>query len=999
MKYFTLFILFVVAFQTKASSYFQQEVNTTIHVRLDTADDKLIADISFVYHNHSNDTLTEIWMHIWPNAYQSESTELGDQLLRMRQESFYFSDESAKGRIDKLDFTVNGKHVEWDYHLKHRDICRVKLNAPLLPNDSIEVQTPFVVKLPEAGISRLGYSRDSYQISQWFPKPAVYDNEGWHPMAYLSQGEFYSEFGSYNVFIRVPLNYKVAASGQLLNQTELDWYKNLDGKSSGSVPHPFAKDSTHKTLHYTLQNVHDFAWFANPDFIIDYDTTTLQNGHAVNCWAFYLDENKYYWDKSQSYIKRSTQFYSDEVGYYPYNNITAVDGSITAGGGMEYPTITVIGEVSSDKTLEEIIMHEIGHNWFYGMLGFNERDKPWLDEGLNTFYELLYMTKYYPEMDMLEAEFGPGIPSHWFGMDSYSILTKSYFASLFMETRNLDKPFDLHSLDYSMVNYFISVYLKPSLYLYTVREYLGREEWHLIMTGFFDEWKYRHPTEENFLTYIETHASKDISWFRNEVVHKTGNADFKFTSAKENEDGSWVLGIKNTGEMRIPVLVTAFNKDNKGVHTQWVAPFEKNQEIRFPKGDYKRFVIDTAFISSDYRLRNNQIRAKGILKRAKNPLPKLLYALPQTNRYPNNWLPVIAWSHPNKFMFGAAFYNDWVFEEKWQYRVMPLYAASNNSLNGSFQTYRNFYPKSVLQRVSLGVGGRTYARSIDDLGPYIEGEEELKFRMLNVSLDIDFKNKALKHRDLERLRIGYRVVSKDALSYYRGFVGLTYKKEDERYDIFYVKYKYERNRTLYPFSLNVDLEQYSTQVKLSAEFQYKIPYKKEGKGLRIRAFAGTFVGQKTFDYGDQFQLSSWGGGDDYLYEDLYAGRDVGIGNGMWGHQMMEREGGFAVPSFIRSGTWLASANFETTTPFPKFIRLYANVAALPFTEDVNYYTELGLQLNLIKDIVKVYIPVFYSSDIRIMNELNRIQFFEQNIRFQIDFNKLNAFEYLRRVKL
>jgi hypothetical protein len=197
-------------------------VNYTIEVALNDKDHTLNGFESIEYINNSPDTLTFIWFHIWPNAYKTDKTAFSDQLLENGNTDFYFSDKNQKGYINRLDFKVNNKTAAIQDHPEHIDIVKVILPSPLPPGQKTILTTPFHVRLP-FNFSRGGYDGDTYQVTQWYPKPAVYDRQGWHPMPYLDQGEFYSEFGSYDVSITVPDNYVVGATGVLQNQDEKEW--------------------------------------------------------------------------------------------------------------------------------------------------------------------------------------------------------------------------------------------------------------------------------------------------------------------------------------------------------------------------------------------------------------------------------------------------------------------------------------------------------------------------------------------------------------------------------------------------------------------------------------------------------------------------------------------------------------------------------------------------------------------------------------------------------
>ncbi len=200
-------------------NYFQQEVNYTIKASLDDRQHSLSAEISMVYTNRSPDELGEIWMHCWPNAYASRRSAFARQKAGQQDGEFYFAPDSSMGGLKKLDFRVDGQQVKWSFDPKNPDIARLQLPRPLAPGGSITISTPFELDIP-ASFSRLGHVGQSYQMTQWFPKPAVYDTRGWHPIPYLDQGEFYSEFGSFDVTLTLPANYVVGATGVLQNPEE-----------------------------------------------------------------------------------------------------------------------------------------------------------------------------------------------------------------------------------------------------------------------------------------------------------------------------------------------------------------------------------------------------------------------------------------------------------------------------------------------------------------------------------------------------------------------------------------------------------------------------------------------------------------------------------------------------------------------------------------------------------------------------------------------------------
>ncbi|SVC09595.1 uncharacterized protein METZ01_LOCUS262449, partial [marine metagenome] len=223
----TFLLLINISLLFGAKDYFQQHVAYTIEVTLDDSAHTLHANEKIIYTNNSPDTLQFIWFHLWPNAYKNTETAFAKQGERFLSTRFLFSDEEDRGYIDSLDFSVDGVDAKWDYHSEWIDVAKVELPVKLAPGGQTVIETPFFVKLPEV-FSRLGHTGKHYEITQWYPKPAVYDHLGWHPMPYLDMGEFYSEFGSFDVKITLPENYRIMATGDLIDgEEEYAWLDSL----------------------------------------------------------------------------------------------------------------------------------------------------------------------------------------------------------------------------------------------------------------------------------------------------------------------------------------------------------------------------------------------------------------------------------------------------------------------------------------------------------------------------------------------------------------------------------------------------------------------------------------------------------------------------------------------------------------------------------------------------------------------------------------------------
>jgi hypothetical protein len=499
--------------------YWQQQVNYTIDVKLNDSVHTLDGFAKIEYINNSPDTLHFIWFHIWPNAYKNDKTAFSDQLLENGRKDFYFSDNSQRGYINQLDFRAGGETAVMEDHPQHIDVVKVILPQPLAPGKKVEITTPFHVQLPFI-FSRSGHIGKSYQVTQWYPKPAVYDTKGWHPMPYLDQGEFYSEFGAYDVRITIPKDYALASTGELQSEE---------------------RTGNQVERRYKQNNVHDFAWFADKEFIVKQDTLQLPSGRIIKLFNYYTSKEAKLWENAIQYMKDALTFRSMVLGEYPYNVASIVQGPGVGAGGMEYPTITVLSGITTAKELDFIIEHELGHNWFYGILATNERAHPWMDEGMNSYYDLRYLQWKYgsTNVGLLEGlTGGKGIKNKFPG-------DEVAFAIDLVSSVKKDQPVSTRSEDFTLYNYNALAYMATARHMQDMAS-TNPAAFDSAMKVYYEKWKFKHPYPDDFWSTL---------------TQATGNAYPQQQSI--NETGVWPAFEKK----RQPKVTGFFNmKDYKKYH-------------------------------------------------------------------------------------------------------------------------------------------------------------------------------------------------------------------------------------------------------------------------------------------------------------------------------------------------------------------------------------------------------------------------------------------------
>ncbi|EDM38801.1 aminopeptidase, putative [Pedobacter sp. BAL39] len=523
MKKYLLTLLFIGFYSLTFAQeqYWQQSVSYDIDVALNDKTNTLKGAEKVVYKNNSPTTLDFIWFHIWPNAYKQESTALFQQLkndtARVKKlEKYTF------GSIDGLNFKVNGVKAQTEAHSnpQYIDIIKVKLNTPLKPGESVTITTDFNVKLPSY-FSRSGFADGEFMVCQWYPKPAVFDKSGWHEFPYLDMGEFYADYADFKVNITLPSDYIVGATGTLQNTDELAAYKSLGaknvknrtGKPSLYTP---KKGKATKTLSYVMNNVPDFAWFADKNFVIQYDTAKLAS-KTVDVFTYYHNKEKSLWVNSVDYAKDAVKRYSGWIGEYEYPVVQVVEGPANnASGGMEYPTITLITSPdASVERLDGVITHEVGHNWFMSMLGSNERMHTWLDEGLNSYFQFRYEAEKYKSNSI----FGDAIPENIRALPVQQFQNALYNAMLNIP---MQSPIETPAADFaSSDEYGLISYVKAALWLHILESEVGREKMDKAFQDYFSKWKNKHPQPEDLKAAFEASLGLNLDGYFN-LLNKQG---------------------------------------------------------------------------------------------------------------------------------------------------------------------------------------------------------------------------------------------------------------------------------------------------------------------------------------------------------------------------------------------------------------------------------------------------------------------------------------------
>lgn len=959
------------------TSYFQQEVRYKINVQLNDEAHTLSGQVDLTYTNRSTTTLDKIYFHLWANAFQNQKTAFAKQLLNLQDNSFYFAAPDELGGYENIEFKAEGQAISWNLDPENADIAILRLSKPLAPNQQLKLNIPFTLQIPFA-FSRLGHLGQNYYVTQWYPKPAVFDHEGWHPIPYLHQGEFYSEFGTYEVEITVPKAYKVGATGNRVKSTSSDL----------------------KTIRFQAQNVHDFAWFASKDFQVQQDTFKLPGGKSIKINVLAEPDYEGWWKEAIRYSRESLSFFSKQIGEYPYDQFTTVLGGNGFNQGMEYPMITLIAPTSDQSVFKEILAHEIAHNWFHGILGSNERKHPWLDEGPTSYYEQRFMK--------LETE---DLNNRSPFLNSRNTMPDNERYYLQFKRRGFDQASTLSIDNLSGGDYYLGAYLKPTMGLEVLAQHIGIPRMDSAFQTYFQQWKFKHPSPRAFQEILETETQLNLDWYFEQWLGTTKNWDYTIEDIDSRT--GYTIQLENKGQISGPTSVGAL-KDGKIIALERLPGFLGDTSITFSSNlkEVDAFIIDPNRVSPEFSRSDNYLKVnKGLFRRAPLKLQPLGNFENDRKTYLFSWLG-LGWNEYDKFMLGLAFHNRFEHVKPFEWSILPMYAFGSRDIVGIGNARYNWLPtNSSIRRVTLDLGFKRF-----HFDSFEEFDTDLSYWRFTPSLRIDFSSSSNQtYRSYLKWRTLFINTEGLTFSNTGDFTGI---QNNDRI-IHELSYVGENRTAINPFAYRIRLEQQAyddftgdqNYIKAEIEFKWRYIYR-SGKGINIRFFGGAFLQNTQRDAGrialGAFNMIGQGNiGNDYLLDGYFFGRSEQ--EGVWTQQVQIRDGGFKTPiepafNLGRSNSALVALNIKADLP----IRFPGDLPIKPFF-DLGYYDNAlptgnntledqllwsgGFMLDFLDGRLGLYIPLINSENLA--DRLSESGNFFSRISFSLDLNRLNPFDLLQ----
>ena len=574
MKHISYILTFLMGLSTVCSQnnfeYWQQHVDYTMDVKIDVNTFNYDGTQKLIYTNNSPDELKRVFYHLYYNAFQPGSemdvrsttiadadSRVGDRISKLQKEDYgYLNVSSLTQNKDPLKYTLVGTVLE------------VELNTPIKSGESTVFEMDFEGQIPPV-IRRAGKNSAegvALSMAQWYPKMAEYDFEGWHADPYIGR-EFHGVWGNFDVKLTLDKNYTVGGTGYLQNPNEI-------GHGYGTKK--TTNDSDLLTWHFIAPNVHDFTWAADPDYV--HDTLQVPDGPLLHFLYKKSLKRKYkrHWKKLQKPTSEIIQFYSKNVGSYPYKQYSVIQGG---DGGMEYGMCTLITGERSFESLVGVTAHEIGHKWFQFLMASNESKHPWLDEGFAEYTCTL-------------------IENTILGVQTKEPMKRNFDRYFKLASSGKEQPMSTHADRFAYnLSYSISTYNKGALMLAQLRYIIGEDNFWNTLKKYYNDWAFKHPTPNDFIRCAEKTSGLELEWFLTDWTQTTNTIDYSVKSAV-SEGSQTSITLERLGLMPMPVEVEVLMLD--GVTKSYYIPLQMMRGER-PLRENEILLNDWAWAYPEYR--------------------------------------------------------------------------------------------------------------------------------------------------------------------------------------------------------------------------------------------------------------------------------------------------------------------------------------------------------------------------------------------------------------
>lgn len=884
-----------------------------------------------IYYNQSNDTLSNIVLNDWNNAYSDKNTPLANRFSDEFERSFHLASDDLRGRTENITIIDENKSfLTWERDDKYPDIIQIRLKNKLLPQQKISISLTYFVKIPSDQFTKYGFGNDGkMNLKNWYLTPSRYENKDFVKYSNINLDDYANAVSDIDLVIKIPSTLHITSD---LNEIQ--------------------KNETNNFTTFTLsgKNRIDFSLFiTKKSEFLSFKNSTLE---VVSN----MQDNRLNDIQKAIVVDKVVTYVTENVGAYPFEKITVSQTDYERNPFYGLNQLPAFVSPFPDEFLFEIkFLKTYLNNYLKNTLRLDPRKDSWIFDGMQVYTMMKYINEFYPDSKMM------GNVAKLKILRGYNLVSLdfngqySYFYML-MARKNLDQPLSEPKNTLIKFNEKIASKYRAGLSLNYLDSYLEGNKVSNSIQQFYTLNKQQQTSSKDFKTILTLNSPKKIDWFFDKIISSRDIIDYKFDKVNRTKDSiSFSLNNKTTTNVPIPIYGI---KNKNIVFKHWIDAVKQDSIYTFSRNNAEKIVINYKNEVPEFNLRNNWKSLRGI--RFNNRPIKFIFFKDLEDPYYNQivYIPTLEYNLYDGFLPGMRFHNKTILDKPFIFDINPTFSTTTQNLSGKAAAYVNQYNRdSNLYNIRYLVSGH-----------YLHHAPDAYYTKFNPSVILRFRPDDLRDNRKETIIFKEVVVNKQKSAFATG-------ENTENYAIFNAKYFNSKTEVTNHFNFNADFQASNSFGKLASEIQYRKLFD-NNRQINVRLFAGTFLYNKTTtDYFD-FGLDR---PSDYLFESDYLGRSETTG--LFSQQTIVSDGFFK--SILKTRTanqWMITSNASFNVW--NWIEIYGDIG---FIKNKNtsekFVYDNGVRLNLVTDYFELYFPV-YSNNGWEISQPN----YSEKIRFIITFN-------------
>ena len=899
------FILFL--FSLLASA--QHHSKLVVEVNNETKVLTVLQELTF--NNTTNDTLSNIVLNDWNNAYSTKNTPMAKRFSDEFERSFLLSKEKEQGKTSNITIIDQNKSfLTWERDENHPDVIQIRLREKLLPNQKTTLTLTYFVKIPSDKFTNFGYGdKGKMNLKNCFLLPARYDNHGFVKYDNFNLDDCANALSDYDIEFKIPENLDLSSD---LNETKKETLGNQ------SNYHLTGKNRV--IFNILIDDKREFEIYKNNDLEL------ISN----------LREDRLNDIQRAIIIDNIINFVSENLGNYPHRKITVTQADYNRNPFYGLNQLPNFISPFPDAFLYEIkFMKTYLNNYLHSSLQLDPRKDSWIYDGIQVYIMMKYIEEFHPDVKMM------GNVAKYKLVKGYNLVSLdfngqySYFYML-MARKNLDQPLSNPKNTLIRFNEKIASKYRAGLSLKYLDSYLENNVVPKSIVQFIDLNKAQQTNRKDFETILTTNSPKKINWFFDKIIDSRDIFDYKFKEVSRTQD-SISFSLKNKTETNVPIPIYGI-KDKNIVFKKWIDKFPKDSIYRLPRNNADKIVINYKNEVPEFNLRNNWRSLNGFRLNNRPIKFNFMKDLEDPNYNQILYVPTLEYNLYDGLLPGMRFHNKTILDKPFIFDVNPTISTNTKSFSGKGFFYVNqFNRDSNLYNIRYMISGH-----------YLHYAPDAYYTKLAPTVFLNFRPDDYRDNRKETIIIKEVLVNREKSAF--AITG-----ETESYEIFNAKYYNTKTEVTNHFLFMGDFQYAKSFGKLAAEIQYRKQFD-DNRQLNLRLFAGTFLHNKTnsnyFDFGLDRP-------SDYLFESDYLGRSET--KGVFSQQSIIMDGFFKTKLETRTANrWMATTN--ATYSIWNWIDVFGDIGMIKNKDiEPKFVYDSGIRLNLVTDYFELYFPVYSSN--------------------------------------